>query len=39
MLEEGIIIGDDSKTLAQTFITAIAQHRFWDREVPRKVPA
>ncbi len=35
---EGIIIGD-IKTLTDQFIQAIAQHRFWDREKARKVPA
>ena len=36
---EGIIIGDDAKKLSKAFIAAIAQHRFWDRETQRKVPA
>lgn len=36
---EGIIIQADAATLASLFITAIAQHRFWEREKPRKVPA
>ena len=36
---EGIIIGIDAEELSRQFIEAIAQHRFWDREVPRKVPA
>ena len=36
---EGIIIGIDAENLARQFIEAIKQHRFWDREVPRKVPA
>ena len=35
---EGIIIGDN-KNFADKFIQAIAQHRFWDREKVRKVPA
>jgi catalase len=39
MLTEGIVIGQDVKSLSETFISAIAQHRFWDREVPRKVPS
>jgi catalase len=38
VLEEGIIIGDNKK-LISNFIQAIAQHRFWDREKGRKVPA
>ncbi|HTL10648.1 MAG TPA: catalase HPII [Chitinophagaceae bacterium] len=37
--EDGILIADDTKRLAADFITAIAQHRFWDREKMRKVPA
>jgi catalase len=39
VLTEGIIIGNDTKKLAEQFINAIAQHRFWEREKPRKVPA
>ena len=35
---EGIIIGDIKK-LVPGFRAAIAQHRFWDREKIRKVPA
>jgi len=38
-LDDGLIISDNADTLADQFITAIAQHRFWDREKPRKVPA
>jgi catalase len=37
--EEGVIIEKDHKTLASKFRTAIAGHRFWEREKPRKVPA
>jgi catalase len=36
---EGIIISDDLSYLSEQFITAIKQHRFWEREKPRKVPA
>ncbi|HEV8083222.1 MAG TPA: catalase [Chitinophagaceae bacterium] len=36
---EGVIISDDINTLTERFISAIAQHRFWEREKPRKVPA
>jgi catalase len=36
---EGVIIGIDAENIARQFIEAIKQHRFWDREVPRKVPA
>lgn len=39
MLMEGIIVGDNADTLADQFILAIAQHRFWEREKPRKIPA
>ncbi|MCD0487877.1 catalase [Pedobacter sp. MC2016-14] len=39
VLKEGIVIGDHAGKLAKQFITAIAQHRFWEREVPRKIPA
>lgn len=39
VLTEGIVISADSDKLATQFIAAIAQHRFWDREKPRKVPA
>ncbi|RZJ82046.1 MAG: catalase [Flavobacterium sp.] len=37
--EDGLIIGNNIKDLAANFIKAIAQHRFWDREKARKVPA
>ncbi len=39
VLMEGIITGGDASKLAQQFIKAIAQHRFWEREKSRKVPA
>ena len=39
VLTEGIVVGDDTENLAKQFIAAIAQHRFWDREKPRKIPA
>ena len=39
VMAEGIIIGDDAAKLANQFVKAIAQHRFWNREVSRKVPA
>ncbi len=35
----GLVIGDDINKVAELFINAIAQHRFWDREKPDKVPA
>jgi catalase len=37
--EEGLLVNKDVKTLAKDFIAAIAKHRFWEREKPRKVPA
>jgi catalase len=39
VMREGVIIGSDAKKLSAQFIAAIAQHRFWEREKPRKVPA
>ncbi|RYZ18248.1 MAG: catalase HPII, partial [Sphingobacteriales bacterium] len=39
VLQEGIVVSDDSATLADLFAKAIACHRFWDREKPRKIPA
>jgi len=39
LMTEGIIIGDNVAKLSKQFIQAIAQHRFWEREKPRKVPA
>ena len=39
VLREGIVIGDDAGKLADQLILAISQHRFWEREKPRKVPA
>lgn len=39
VLTEGIIIGEDGATISGSFIDAIKQHRFWDREKPRKIPA
>src|SRR5690606_6241478 len=39
VMREGIIIDSDTAMLAKQFKAAIAQHRFWDREKPRQVPA
>lgn len=39
VMQDGVIINNNPKKLAQQFIAAIAQHRFWEREKPRKVPA
>lgn len=37
--KDGLIISDNADILADQFIKAVQQHRFWDREVARKVPA
>ncbi len=37
-IEDGILLGEGKK-LVTDFIAAIGQHRFWDREKVRKVPA
>ena len=39
VMKEGIIVWANATDLAAKFIAAIAQHRFWDREMARKVPA
>jgi len=39
VLEEGVVVGGNTDTLSGKFIAAIAQHRFWEREKARKVPA
>lgn len=39
VLEKGLIMGSNASSLAKQFIKAISQHRFWNREKPRKVPA
>ncbi len=39
VLTEGIVISNDAGELVKKFISAISQHRFWQREKPRKVPA
>ncbi len=39
VMREGIIISNNVDKLTKQFIAAISQHRFWDREKPRKVPA
>jgi catalase len=39
VLREGVVLSDNTKTLSERFIKAIAQHRFWEREKPRRVPA
>ena len=37
--KEGLIVSDDPEVLTGKFILAISQHRFWEREKPRKIPA
>ncbi|MGY4384738.1 catalase [Pedobacter sp. UYP24] len=37
--EAGIVIDKDEEKLVEKFIKAIANHRFWEREKPRQVPA
>ncbi|MEO6916125.1 MAG: DJ-1/PfpI family protein, partial [Chitinophagaceae bacterium] len=39
ILKEGIVISDNAEDLSSKFIKAIKQHRFWQREKARKVPA
>jgi len=39
VLREGIVISGNAKMLADLFIKAICQHRFWEREIQRRVPA
>lgn len=39
VLSDGIVISDDPAKLAKQFVNAIAQHRFWEREKPGKIPA
>jgi catalase len=37
--DAGVILGEKAGKVAGDFIAAIAQHRNWDREMTRKVPA
>lgn len=37
--DDGVIVGENPTQLASDFIAAIKQHRFWEREKPRKIPA
>ena len=39
VIREGIVVSDNARELADKFILAICQHRFWEREKPRKIPA
>jgi catalase len=38
-LREGLVVHSDLQKLSKQFSKAIAMHRFWERERPRKVPA
>ena len=38
-LTKGIIIANDINKLVSNFVSAIAMHRFWDREKLEKIPA
>ncbi len=38
-LADGVIIAGNKNDISQSFIKAIKQHRFWDREKERNVPA
>jgi catalase len=37
--DEGVLVQEDTAALAADFIAAIKQHRFWERERARKIPA
>ena len=37
--DKGLIVQSNLKKLSKEFIAAIAQHRFWEREKRRRVPA
>lgn len=39
ILIEGVVTGKDATKLSEQFIKAISQHRFWEREKARKIPA
>ena len=39
VMMEGIVIGSNAADVSRQFIEAIKQHRFWEREKPRKIPA
>ena len=37
--DPGVLVDKNIKSLASAFVKAVAGHRFWEREKPRKVPA
>ena len=39
VMMEGVTVQEDPEKLAKQFVAAIKQHRFWEREKPRRVPA
>ncbi|MGM9478109.1 catalase [Pedobacter sp. GSP4] len=39
VLREGLVVLEDTRKLTELFKQMIAQHRFWERENPRKIPA
>ncbi|MBL4675173.1 MAG: catalase HPII [Mucilaginibacter sp.] len=39
VLTEGILVGKADKKFSPLFIKMVAQHRFWEREKPRLIPA
>jgi len=39
VLREGIVVSGNLDELNERFIELIAMHRFWEREIPRKIPA
>ncbi|MDN3586006.1 catalase [Pedobacter aquatilis] len=39
VLDEGIIVSDKLSSISSLFPKMIAMHRFWNREIPRKIPA
>ncbi len=38
-VNEGVVIGNNAASISEQFIASIAQHRFWAREKPAKIPA
>ena len=39
VIREGVVLGNDSGSVADKLINAMKMHRFWEREKARKVPA
>jgi catalase len=39
VLREGILVGEPGKSFNSLLVRMIAQHRFWEREKPRLIPA